>query len=673
MLNKFIKKYKKYFQIIGYIFIIYLLLVILSSIHLPWIHFFNKGNAINYLELEQKIDNFVSNEDKKQLIDEVLINLKNNKNFEGNNREAKRQIYKESIKNSNLDGAKKRELINKCSDSINYDNQDKELIKEALLTEKNKIPNEYINFKNYKNTDNPFYKIEFKDINNEIRYYIPNKEVFEKLKDKCECKSKNNFKYEEYASVSRIIVAPLLSIYSVVFMFYIVNNIQKSSGKLNSNPLISSKQKSIFTFKDVAGNEEEKEEMKELIDFLKRPQKYTSIGAKIPKGILLEGPPGTGKTLLAKALAGEANVPFYAVAGSEFVERYVGVGASRVRKLFKEAKDNAPCVLFIDEIDVLGGKRGGFSGGSQEKDQTLNQLLTEMDGFSSSKGIIIVGATNRVDILDAALLRPGRFDRIFKVGLPDVKGREAILKVHARNKNISSDINFHQLAKQTPGMSGAQLEAVLNEASILTVRNQKEMITMEELEEAIDRVLMGPAKKSIKYNEEERKMVAYHEAGHAVIGLKLEHAQKVQKITIIPRGSAGGYNLMLPEKETFFSSKKRMLANIISYLGGRVAEELVFDDVSSGAYDDFKQATKIARLMVTKYGMSELGITQDSEFSDKKAIDQEIKKIVDECYQECKKVIKENKSLLDKITNLLLEKETINKEEIDLLSKTNLK
>ncbi|MGI3136162.1 MAG: ATP-dependent zinc metalloprotease FtsH [Candidatus Phytoplasma vitis] len=454
-----------------------------------------------------------------------------------------------------------------------------------------------------------------------------------------------------------------------IFIIYILNNMKQTSGKLNSNPLISSKQKSRFTFKDVAGNEEEKEEMKELIDFLKRPQKYTSIGAKIPKGILLEGPPGTGKTLLAKALAGEANVPFYAVSGSEFVEMYVGVGASRVRKLFKEAKDNAPCVLFIDEIDVLGGKRGIFSGGSQEKDQTLNQLLTEMDGFSSDKGIIIVGATNRADILDAALLRPGRFDRIFKVGLPDVKGREAILKVHARNKNISSDINFHQLAKQTPGMSGAQLGAVLNEASILTVRNQKEMITMEELEEAIDRVLMGPAKKSIKYNEEERKMVAYHEAGHAVIGLKLEHAQKVQKITIIPRGSAGGYNLMLPEKETFFSSKKRMLANIISYLGGRVAEELVFDDVSSGAYDDFKQATKIARLMVTKYGMSELGITQDSEFSDKKMIDIEIKKIVDECYQECQKVIKENKSLLDKITNLLLEKETINKEEIDLLVK----
>ncbi|MGI3136410.1 MAG: ATP-dependent zinc metalloprotease FtsH [Candidatus Phytoplasma vitis] len=453
---------------------------------------------------------------------------------------------------------------------------------------------------------------------------------------------------------------------NIIFIFYIANAIKNSSGKLNSNPLISSKQKSLFTFKDVAGNEEEKEEMKELIDFLKNPRKYVNIGASIPKGVLLEGPPGTGKTLLAKALAGEANVPFYVVSGSEFLDQYFGVGASRVKELFKEIRKNAPCVLFIDEIDTLGKKRGSIA---NDDGSTINQLLTEMDGFSSSKGIIVVGATNRADILDAALLRPGRFDRIFKVDLPDVKAREAILKVHARNKNISSDINFHQLAKQTPGMSGAQLGAVLNEASILTVRNQKEMITMEELEEAIDRVLIGPAKKSIKYTEEERKMVAYHEAGHAVIGLKLEHAQKVQKITIIRRGSAGGYNLMLPEKETFFSSKKRMLANITSFLGGRVAEELVFDDVSNGAYDDFKQATKIARLMVTKYGMSDLGITQDSEFSDKKMIDIEIKKIVDECYQECQTIIKENKSLLDKITNLLLEKETINKKEIDLLVK----
>nr|CCH80608.1 ATP-dependent Zn protease [Candidatus Phytoplasma mali] len=466
-----------------------------------------------------------------------------------------------------------------------------------------------------------------------------------------------------------IYLSQLINVFSsIIFIIYIVYIMNTSSVKLNSNYQIVSKQKSLFTFKDVAGNEEEKEEMTELIDFLQNPKKYEQIGASTPKGVLLEGPPGTGKTLLAKALAGEANVPFFAVSGSEFVEMYVGVGASRVRTLFKEAKLNAPCVLFIDEIDALGGKRNvSGHGSSQEKDQTLNQLLTEMDGFTKSQGIIVVAATNRVDILDPALLRPGRFDRIFKVGLPDIKAREAILKVHAQNKKLSPDIDFHQLAKQTPGMSGAQLGAVLNEASILTVRNQKDQITMIELEEAIDRVLMGPAKKSLKYDVEERKMVAYHEAGHAVIGLKLKYAQKVQKITIIPRGNAGGYNLMIPEKETFFSSKKRMLANITSYLGGRVAEELVFDDISNGSYDDFKQATRIAKLMVTKYGMSDLGVTQDSEFSDKKAIDTEIKKIVDDCHQETKNIIKQNKSLLDKIVVLLLEQETITKEEIDKL------
>nr|CCH80613.1 ATP-dependent Zn protease [Candidatus Phytoplasma mali]CCH80616.1 ATP-dependent Zn protease [Candidatus Phytoplasma mali] len=466
-----------------------------------------------------------------------------------------------------------------------------------------------------------------------------------------------------------IYLSQLINVFSsIIFIIYIVYIMNTSSVKLNSNYQIVSKQKSLFTFKDVAGNEEEKEEMTELIDFLQNPKKYEQIGASTPKGVLLEGPPGTGKTLLAKALAGEANVPFFAVSGSEFVEMYVGVGASRVRTLFKEAKLNAPCVLFIDEIDALGGKRNvSGHGSSQEKDQTLNQLLTEMDGFTKSQGIIVVAATNRVDILDPALLRPGRFDRIFKVGLPDVKAREAILKVHAQNKKLFPDIDFHQLAKQTPGMSGAQLGAVLNEASILTVRNQKDQITMTELEEAIDRVLMGPAKKSLKYDAEERKMVAYHEAGHAVIGLKLKYAQKVQKITIIPRGNTGGYNLMIPEKETFFSSKKRMLANITSYLGGRVAEELVFDDISNGSYDDFKQATRIAKLMVTKYGMSDLGVTQDSEFSDKKAIDTEIKKIVDDCHQETKNIIKQNKSLLDKIVVLLLEQETITKEEIDKL------
>nr|SPO74975.1 ATP-dependent zinc binding membrane protease [Candidatus Phytoplasma vitis] len=458
------------------------------------------------------------------------------------------------------------------------------------------------------------------------------------------------------------------SLSPIIFTFYILNNFLLQSGKLKNNPLISNKQKLKFNFKDVAGNEEEKEEMKELIDFLKNPLKYSSIGASIPKGILLEGPPGTGKTLLAKALAGESGVPFYAVSGSEFVEIYIGTGASRLRKLFKEAKKNIPCVIFIDEIDILGKKRGNYiSNSSSERDQTLNQLLTEMDGFTSSHGIIIIGATNRIDMLDPALLRPGRFDRKFKIGLPDVKAREAILKVHVRNKKIIPNIDFYQLAKKTSGMSGAQLEVIVNEASILTIRNKKEFITMIELEEAIDRVLMGPSKKSIKYDEEERKMVAYHESGHAVIGLKLKNAPKVQKINIIPRGSIGGYNLMIPDKETLFSSKKRMLANIISYLGGIVAEELVFDDISSGSSEDLRKANEISKFMVIKYGMSSLGVIQNTEFSDAKIIDEEIKKIINECYQEAKKIIIDNKILLNKIANLLLKKETINKEELDKL------
>ncbi|MDW3617871.1 MAG: ATP-dependent zinc metalloprotease FtsH [Candidatus Phytoplasma pruni] len=436
----------------------------------------------------------------------------------------------------------------------------------------------------------------------------------------------------------------------------------------SSSKKISSSQRSSFTFKDIAGNEEEKEEMQELIDFLKNPTKYQDIGASIPKGVLLEGPPGTGKTLLAKAVAGEANVPFYSVSGSEFVEKYVGVGAARIRSLFKDAKYNSPCVIFIDEIDVLGGKRGrGNSGGSQERENTLNQLLTEMDGFTTSKGIIIIGATNRKDMLDPALLRPGRFDRQFTVGLPDVKARKAILEVHAKNKKLDPSVDLEQIAKQTTSMSGAQLAAVLNEASILTVRNDKKLITQTELEEAIDRVLMGPAKKSRKYDEEERKMVAYHEAGHAVIGLKLKHAPKVHKVTIIPRGNAGGYNLMLPEKETFFSSKKRMLANIISYLGGRAAEELMFDDISNGAYGDFKSATQIATQMVTKLGMSDLGPMQNdnNSFIRNEIVEKEIKKIIDECMEETRKIIKENKDLLDKIANTLLEQETIVKEQLE--------
>ncbi|NWN46090.1 ATP-dependent zinc metalloprotease FtsH [Candidatus Phytoplasma pruni] len=518
-------------------------------------------------------------------------------------------------------------------------------------------------------------KIEGKDFQNNFFYTEMDGVMYLKLLEYIESAKKQtshsdvNIKinYKPKLNIFSVIIDIMSGLSTLLFSIYIYFSLKTARGEMGNKNKTSS-EKSSFTFQDVAGNEEEKEELTELIDFLKNPKKYNAIGASIPKGFLLEGPPGTGKTLLAKAVSGEAGVPFYAVSGSEFVEMYVGVGASRVRKLFKDAKANAPCIVFIDEIDVLGGKRNsGNSGGSQEKDQTLNQLLTEMDGFSKTSGVIVMAATNRADILDPALLRPGRFDRRFTVGLPDLKAREAILKVHAKNKKIAPEVDFKKIAKSTPGMSGAQLGAVLNEASILTVRNQKETIHMLELEEAIDRVLMGPAKKSRKYDEEERKMVAYHEAGHAVIGLKLEHAQKVQKITIIPRGDAGGYNLMMPEKETFFSSKKRMLAQITSYLGGRVAEELIFEDVSSGAYDDFKQATKIARLMVTKYGMSALGPTQDQEFSDKKAINQKITKIIDSCYIQAQKLIQDNKDLLDKIVFSLLENETIHKDELELL------
>jgi len=442
------------------------------------------------------------------------------------------------------------------------------------------------------------------------------------------------------------------------------------------------------TFKEVAGLDEEKEEVAELIDFLKSPKKFQSLGARIPKGVLLVGPPGTGKTLLARAVAGEANVPFYFISGSEFVELFVGVGASRVRDMFKQAKQSAPCLIFIDEIDAVGRQRGaGLGGGHDEREQTLNQLLTEMDGFGANEGIIIIAATNRPDVLDPALLRPGRFDRQVTVNLPDVKGREAILKVHARGKTFSKGVELSNIAKRTVGFSGADLENLLNEAALLAVRRNKKMITMTEIDEAHDRVLMGPAKTSHKYTEKEKKVVAYHEAGHAVLGLCLDGANEVQKITIVPRGSAGGYNLMLPREETYLQTKSELLDMICGLLGGRVAEEFMFNEMTTGAHNDFEKATKIARAMVTEYGMSELGPVQfehqessvflgrdynkSRNFSSQVAfeIDQEQRKIINECYEKAKKVIKENKNLLDLIANALLEHETITKEQIDYLVK----
>ena len=455
----------------------------------------------------------------------------------------------------------------------------------------------------------------------------------------------------------------------------------KSNAKLNKVKTV--------TFKDVAACDEEKEELIEIIDFLKNPRKYNEIGARVPKGIILYGPPGTGKTLLAKAVAGEAGVPFFSISGSDFVEMFVGVGASRVRDMFKTAKENAPCIVFIDEIDAVGRQRGaGMGGGHDEREQTLNQLLVEMDGFVGNTGIIIMAATNRPDVLDPALLRPGRFDRQITISNPDVRGREAILKVHARNKHLDPSINLNEVAQRIPGFSGADIENLLNEAALLAARENRKVISVQDIDEATDRVMMGPAKKSKQYTETERKLVAYHEAGHAVIGLRLENASVVQKITIVPRGQAGGYNLMMPKEETYFRTRKQLIETITGYLGGRVAEEIIFKDVSTGAYNDFENATHIARAMVTEYGMSSLGPIQyeqpngsvflgrdylkDKNFSDQIAleIDKEVRKIIEECYEEAKKVISENLNLLSTIAEYLLKLETLNKTDIEEINET---
>jgi cell division protease FtsH len=447
--------------------------------------------------------------------------------------------------------------------------------------------------------------------------------------------------------------------------------------------------KSKVHFDDVAGCEEEKQEMAEIVDYLKYPARFKRMGARIPKGILLFGHPGTGKTLLAKAVAGEANVPFYSISGSDFVEMFVGVGASRVRDMFKKAQQTAPCIIFIDEIDAVGRQRGaGFGGGHDEREQTLNQLLVEMDGMEDNSGIVVIAATNRPDVLDPALLRAGRFDRQITVSLPDRKGREGILQVHARNKRMAPDVDLSALAKRTPGFSGADLENVLNEAAILAVRYNKDEIHMAEIDEAIDRVMMGPAKKSRTYDDKTKKLVAYHESGHAVIGLYLDDAQIVQKVTIIPRGEAGGYNLMTPKDERLMPTKKDLLAEITSYMGGRVAEEMFFDDVTTGASNDIERATNIAKDMVTLYGMSDLGPIKYNSGSSQNVflgrdynspnnvsgqvafeIDQEVRKIINECHDKARSVLEAHKTELERIAGALMEYETLTSEQIEKVVK----
>ena len=498
------------------------------------------------------------------------------------------------------------------------------------------------------------------------------------------------------ADASSIFTA-LLTTVLPLFLFmgvglFFINRMQGASG--NKQAFDFSKSRARLEdnikvrFADVAGCDEEKEEMAEIIDYLKSPRKFAAMGARIPKGILLSGSPGTGKTLLAKAVAGEANVPFYSISGSDFVEMFVGVGASRVRDMFAKAKKTAPCMIFIDEIDAVGRQRGaGMGGGHDEREQTLNQLLVEMDGMSDNSGIVVIAATNRPDVLDPALLRPGRFDRQITVSLPDLNGRKAILAVHARNKKLADDVDLEALARRTPGFSGADLENVLNEAAILTVRENKQIIGLSELDEAIDRVMMGPAKKSRTYDEHTKKLVAYHEAGHAIVGLNLPDGAIVQKITIIPRGSAGGYNLITPRKEKILNSRKELIDTITSYMGGRTAEEVFFDDITTGASNDIQQATRIAKDMVKVYGMSELGPIQydsgeqsiflgrdynsPSNASSQVAyeIDQAVRQIIDECHETARKIILEHKSDLVKIAEALIANETITAEEIqDILN-----
>ena len=479
----------------------------------------------------------------------------------------------------------------------------------------------------------------------------------------------------------------------VVLFFFIMQQTQGGGGRVmnfgKSRAKLMGEGNVKVSFKDVAGAEEAKQELEEVVEFLKDPGKFTTIGAKVPKGVLLAGPPGTGKTLLAKAVAGEAGVPFFTISGSDFVEMFVGVGASRVRDLFTQAKKNAPCIIFIDEIDAVGRQRGaGLGGGHDEREQTLNQLLVEMDGFGANEGIITIAATNRPDILDPALLRPGRFDRQVIVGRPDLRGREAILKVHARNKPLADDVDLKTIAKKTPGFTGADLNNLLNEAALLAARLNKKVITMAEVEEASEKVSMGPERRSHIVSEKDRKLTAYHESGHAIVAHLLPHADPVHKVTIIPRGAAGGYTMMLPTEEQNYKTKSQLLADIRVALGGRIAEALILDEISTGASGDLQSVTNTARAMVTRWGMSdELGpivfgeqqeqvflgknLGHERNYSEEIAakIDAEIHRIVEEAYKDVTKLLSDNEKFLHDMANALLEEETIDAKAVDNLYK----
>ena len=491
------------------------------------------------------------------------------------------------------------------------------------------------------------------------------------------------------SSLLSSLLVPIIMIVLLAIVFFIImrktngaNNKALNFGKTKASQVRDSK----VRFSDVAGAEEEKQELQEIVDFLKDPKKFTAIGARIPKGVLLVGPPGTGKTLFAKAVAGEANVPFFSISGSDFVEMFVGVGASRVRDLFDQAKHSMPCIIFIDEIDAVGRQRGaGLGGGNDEREQTLNQLLVQMDGFESNDSIIVMAATNRADILDPALMRPGRFDRQIYVNIPDVKGREEIFKVHSRNKPLAPTVNFKSLARLTSGFTGADIENLLNEAAILAARANRKLITMEDISEAINKVIAGPAKKSRVVTERDKRITAYHESGHAIIAKLSKNCDNVHEVSIIPRGQAAGYTITLPENDDNHFTKQKLLDQIAMMLGGRAAEEIVIKDVSAGASNDIQRASKIARKMVTEWGMSDaignmyLGASEEVflgrdyqtqlNYSDEMAakIDAEVKAIIDTQYQKALSILRENRSVMDRMVKMLYEKETIYAEEIDSL------